>query len=291
MKTAAEMLSERALQVVLKIRVWSGNKSDKRLKKDLETQTGAQSKKAIRVNKSLLPDSTWLKQVKHIATRARQYNYSVTRAWNDDGARILPTQLFTKHRQKMEEYQTEFEEAVERFLDGYHESIKRASADLGFAFREEDYPDTGKLKGKFSFELQHIPIPTSGDFRVGVTQSQMEEIKAQLERSAEEAALKSRKQLYERLHNLVDHMYNKLSDPKGKFKNTLTANISSLSLIMRDLNIEGDQTLNSLADEAHTLTLQKPQTLREDMDVRAATAARAKEVSSKIATQIERLNS
>ena len=83
------------------------------------------------------------------------------------------------------------------------------------------------------------------------------------------------------MHNAVDNMVVRLKDPTGKFHDTLVGNLQELVELIPKLNFTGDRHLESIRLQcAETLAVHAPQSLRDDMALRAKVATQAQEISA-----------
>ena len=122
------------------------------------------TKKAGRYNKRLFCEAPKLDEIQSIAGRIRNYFYRVTLPWSDEDWRPLPAELYFEFQAQMRDFATEFRYAVDEFLDAYDSYVKEAQPMLGNLFRLKDYPSAEKLKEKFDFRPEILPIPTGDDF-------------------------------------------------------------------------------------------------------------------------------
>ena len=73
----------------------------------------------------------------------------------------------------------------------------------------------------------------------------------------------------------------RLSNPEGRFHDTLVSNLQSIVELIPKLNFTGDRNLEQIgATCAEALAVHDPQALRDDAILRARVAAQAKEISS-----------
>lgn len=280
--TLASGLKDRAMLVSVNTSLWTGNVTDKEASQELRQKKDVKAHKAASVRKILLPSNEHLKRIKKIAGLARNKSYKITFAWTEKGRRVLPTRLFAEHSQEMAKYKAEFDHEVELMLRGYDDAVQEAKQELGQLWNQDDYPTTDELRAKFSFDVSTEPIPDASAFTVMLSPADFREIEKQLEEKAKQAAEGSRKELYERLHKLVNHMADKLSDPEAKFKNSLTENIKELTALTKDLNITRDDNLNDLAEQCKELGEHDPDKLRNDPVKREEVAEDARQKAKQI---------
>jgi len=277
-----QALEKKALLVTLNISTWTARTLDIRTTNEVLVAKNADASVG-RFSKSLLPNNTTIKAIRKNAGAARHHNYEQTLPWSDNGARIIPTARFMEHSRKMGEFKAEQEKLVSQFKTEYTKAIKNAKVTMGDLFDETDYPNVTAVNEKFDFDIEYVQVPISEDFRVDLAEEEVKKLKAKIDTRKDLAIHEARKDMYTRLQRVVGHMAEKLADPKGKFKNTLTKNVADLTQILDDLNIAEDKKLSSLGDEASTLGKYNPQTLRDDPEARKKAAEEAKDLTDKIA--------
>ena len=276
-----DALSKSALLCRLNISVWTARTLDARVTNEILQNKGAKAT-AGRFNKSLLPGSDILDKIRKNASLARNYNYQMTLPWGDNGARILRNTLYNDHTKKMGEFKSKHQQLVGQFFSSLQTNINNAKTELGGLFDPRDYPSESALSTKFAFDTNYEQIPTGNDFRVELAEEDAVRIREEITQRKDKAVHEARIHVYERLNNVVGHMAKTLSDPKAKFKNTLTGNISDLTRILDDLNIAGDMKLSQLGKQAAPLGNYTPDELRKDAITRTKAAGEAEAVANDI---------
>ena len=147
------------------ISIWTAVKHDRGVSRDVAERNGA-PQSAGRYNKQLLRGADKLDELRTLAGQVRQYFYKITLPWTDEGYRLLPANLYFDLTARMREFEAQFEQGVDEFLQVYPQYIEQVRPELNGLFREEDYPAANKLRRKFGVKLEVLPIPTGNDFRV-----------------------------------------------------------------------------------------------------------------------------
>lgn len=263
-------LSNRAMLAQLTITQWSARKLDKRATAETLDANAAQSD-AGRFSKNLLAgQDAQLKQLSQIATTARTEHYTLTLPWSDDGARILTAAAFRGYQQTMTEHRGAFDAAADAFVrDIYPHARDSARFALGKLFSEADYPTIDKVRRKFSFEFALSPLPSSSDFRVSLTDVDIQAVQQDYEARYRERTDAAMADLWRRLYEPIAHIAKTLPAYHGgdikRFNDSLIGNLSDIVRLLPDLNLTGDADLERLAREAEFSLLQySPQRLRED---------------------------
>jgi hypothetical protein len=275
------MIHDKAMLVRLNITLFSPNKTDKKLTNEVLDRHGAKSD-AGRFTKAILPTEA-LEGIKKISGEARTFHYTNTLPWSDEGARILPTNNLTKYMDKMREFSSSFYSCVENFGESYQGYVDEARRTLNGMFNENDYPSQSEVLNKFRFKTELNPVPASDDFRVAVHTEEMRNLKADLDERVRLAETEAVKDLYRRLADPLKAMVERLSDPDGKFRDSLVGNVQEMIELIPALNIAGDVVLDELTREARELTRHTPNRLRDDSTARKETARKAQSILDKMA--------
>lgn len=265
-----------AMLVEFNAPVWTARKLDRSATEEVVTAKRAGAKDAARVNKHLLAGRDELDVIQKMVNRARQYVYDTTLPWSDSGLRLLPTTSFEKFATKMNEFEEEFEKLVHDFVTIYPSLITAQALALGDMFRRDDYPSQNEIMTKFSFRVNYMPVPTAGDFRVDVGNAAMDDIKAKLQRLADErvenAIADVRKRLGEHLLRMSDRLttdYVAGEAKPRKFFDSLVDGALELCELTKALNLTNDPTLESVRSTlAQLLNGVTPTDLRKNAAVR-----------------------
>jgi hypothetical protein len=279
----ANLLAQKALLIRLNVRTWQGRKLDKTVTQDANEAAGA-SHDAGRYNKSLV-SQTALARIVTAQGATRSYHYSVTHAWNEDGARLLPVVTFNDYRMRMKALKAEFDAAVTDFLSSYQEHIETAKTRLGKMFNAAEYPPASDLAGRFSMTLNILPVPDSADFRADLSEEQASMIRMNIDNQIEDAVSAVTRQCVQRVADAVGHMAARLNEYKpgtsnekaaGTFKDSLVDNVRDLVASLPSLNLIGDESVTALiADMERALTPNDASTLRNNDSERKAVATEA----------------
>lgn len=271
-------LSENAMLVNLSIGNWTARKYDKAVSEHVRFEYET-TEDAGRYNK-LLVSKTAVKKVQAVVSQAYIYNYQNTLPWGDTGERILPAKNYWKYMEGMREIKKNWEAATEEFLQAYPTLVEEAKDRLKDMFRYEDYPTVGQLRDKFYFRVDVIPAPDPKDFRVVLSETETEKLKAEMEARLKETTNAAMKDLWVRLHTAVNKMAVKLADPEEVFHKSLVGNIVEVVELLPRLNVTDDPELEAKRREVEQkLCNLDPQTLRDDKKLRSDVAAEAKRIA------------
>lgn len=274
MTANGKTLREKALLVKFSTTQWIGERFDKKITQEIEE--AHHTNNAGRFNKSLVTKEALLKS-KQARNTARTFVYTQTLPWSDEGWRMLPSLNYLPFTQELRKITQEIETADQTFLGRYDDYKNEAQARMNSLYNPKDYPTIDRLKDKFSTSIEYRPIPDSTDFRVDLDPEEIETIGADLDTRVKEATEAATKDLWERLYNAVNHMEEKLNDPKAIFRDSLVTNLKDLTDLLTRLNITNDPDLERMRKEIEArLTQVNPEDLRpKDTDRPVDKAAKA----------------
>jgi hypothetical protein len=119
------------------------------------------------------------------------------------------------------------------------------------------------------------------DIRISVSQQEVDRLKEEVEKNIYKKITDSTKDMWNRIREAVEHMYQRLSDKDAKFKKSLVENIRDLVDLLPRLNFTDDPDINEAIDDMKKL-LVDPDELRTNQIKRNETARNAKELLNKI---------
>lgn len=232
--------------------VWTARKLDRSATEEIVTSKNAAAKDAARVNKSLLAGRSELEDIQSMIGRARQFVYDNTLPWSDSGLRLLPTVNFERFAAKMNAFEEEFAMMVQAFVDIYPTLITAQAMALGDMFKRDDFPTQNAIMTKFAFRVNYLPVPTAGDFRVDVGNAAMDDIKAKLERIAQERVDAAMQDVRSRLGDHLKRMSDRLTTDyvggeakQRRFHDSLVDGALELCDITKSLNVVNDLDLEA----------------------------------------------
>jgi hypothetical protein len=259
--------------------VWTARKLDKTTTNEVVASKNAGAKDAARVNKHLLAGRTELDIIQQAVGRARQFVYDNTAPWSDSGLRLLPTINFMKFTERMNDFEEEMEALVKAFVVIYPTLITAQALALGDMFKRDDYPSANEMMTKFSFRVNYMPVPSSGDFRVDVGNQAQAELKARLESLTQERIDSAMADVRERLSTHLKRMSDRLTTDyiggeakQRRFHDTLVDGALELCDLTKALNVTNDVTLETARSQLEQLLvgvtptdLRKNEAIRQDV--------------------------
>lgn len=268
-----------AMLVEFNASVWTARKLDKSTTDEVVASKNAGAKDAARVNKHLLAGRTELDVIQQAVSRARQFVYDNTAPWSDSGLRLLPTVNFMKFTERMNDFEEEMEALVKSFVAIYPTLITAQALALGDMFKRDDYPTANEIMTKFSFRVNYMPVPSSGDFRVDVGNQAQAELKARLESLTQERIDSAMADVRERLSTHLKRMSDRLTTDyvngeakQRRFHDTLVDGALELCDLTKSLNVTNDVALEEARKQLEQLLvgvspadLRKNEAIRQDV--------------------------
>jgi hypothetical protein len=277
------MLNDRALLVSLSISQWTARKLDKRATKEVADNNRA-STSAGRYNKSLLPLNDLLAHVHQKTGLIREKFAKNTLPWGIDGTRILPSANYLSFMQDFRKEKSEWQSLVTMFIDNYDDLVDGAKRWLGDLYDEKDYPTKESVADKFALDMGIFPVPTS-DFRVQLSSDELTRLQEEMEERMVTVQQEAMMDAWGRLYKHVQHITEKLADPKGIFRDSMLDNAQETCDLLTRLNIADDPNLEAMRREVEAkLISHHPDSLRNDPDLRQDTAAEARKIMDLMST-------
>lgn len=273
-------LNDRALLVQLNVSQWSARKYDRRTSVEVARNHGT-TLDAGRYNKSLLPMADLLDNIHKKTNAIRTKYYANTLPWGLDGTMMLPTTNYLAFMADFRKERSDWQSLVQLFVDNYEDLRDNARRVLGSLYDPTDYPAKFEVAAKFNIDLAVFPVPSS-DFRVSIASAELTRIQQDVERRVQESQQKAMTDLWQRIHERVKHMAEKLADPKAIFRDTLVENIQEQCAMLTRLNFAEDPNLEAMRQEVESKLIHHPDALRNDPDLRRDTAAEAKAIMDKM---------
>jgi hypothetical protein len=290
-----------AMLVEVNASVWTARKLDRATTDEVIIRKNAASKGAARVNKHLLAGRPELEVIVAHVGGVRGYVYENTLPWSDSGLRLLPVVKFQEFNTRMKVDEDKYWELCKSFVDIYPSLITAQALQLGDMFKREDFPSADTILHKFGFQVSYMPVPTAGDFRVDIGNDAQAELKAQLDKLADDRVKSAMDDIKGKLRNHLFHMSNRLAVdvvdnvPKVRgFHDSLLDYGHDLCDLVKTLNLTQDveledaraafeRCLNGITTRTNKRgrEVSVADTLREDMGKRSAVKAQVDEILNK----------
>jgi len=272
------MIGSNAMLIDLNISVWTGRKMDKKVSEEIDA-TKSTKARAGNYHKKLLAGSDKLEKVQKIVTAVRSWNYQQTLPWSDGGSRLLPMKNFFNYKETLNNFENQFNQAVDEFIAEYPQLVSGSAFTLGELFDRGEYPTADSLKEKFRFKFVFSPVPDAGDFRIQVEDEAKAELEQQYKSYYEQKLADAMADAWTRLHETLTHISERLDytdENKKKFWDSTITNATELCTLLTSLNITDDPKMEQARQK-----LEKALSGVDASDIRESEAIRSS-VKSKV---------
>lgn len=277
-------LTQKAMLISLSISQWMGRIQDKEISRKIPVDYSAKDGTGT-WTKRLFKESITLAKIKALISCAEKYHTEMTLPWKK-GVGILPSAKYLEYTKKMREFNMELETLTLQLHSEFLGLIQQDEQNLlGNMYKAKDYPEHSKLRGKFKIDIEASPIPEKGDWRVELSDKELEKLEEAEAKKQEIKIKEAMKKLWQRLYTPIKTMSETLTSGKG-FHKTLVTNISDLINILPDLNLSDNKNLEILRKEIEEKLCEfSAQQLKESSYLRETTAEAAEKLRRKIKDQ------
>lgn len=246
-----------ALLINVSVSIWTARKHDKAVSREVAANHGAaDAEHTGRYNKILMMSDA-LERLEKNRREMRQFLYSATLAWDDNGNRVISDAGFFDLMAEIKKYQTEHERLVSLFLPAYPALVDEQRKRLNGLFKEADYPKPNEIERRFNFDWAIRKIEDASDFRSQLGQQFENEVRAEIEQRVNNQWQAAQDELITRLKETIAHISTRLTDyGRAKKNNARTQlhasvidNVTSIIDCLPGLNIAGDAELARLCDD------------------------------------------
>ena len=274
-------ISSAAVLVELSISTWTGRKLDKTVSNEITATKHAQ-KGTANVNKKILGDCAELDAVQKFAANVRNAHYAMTLPWSDTGLRLLTTKNYFGYQQQLTALQAEFNNLVEKFLAAYGWEVGQAQVRLGALFNANDYPSADSIRDKFKFNINYMPVPEAGDFRLDVSNEANKQLAEHYNNYYQTQLKTAMQDVWERAKTALTKMSERLdyadNQTKKIFRDSLVDNVLEVVELMDTCNITGDTHMSAIKTKLRdALSGVTPDALRQDEYYRLETKRKVDE--------------
>jgi len=239
-------LSKSGMLVKLTRNSWYGFSRDSGATEAAKAATGATAMDAGTFNKRLLPKEA-LKQVRNIENRIYSKHCELTVPWYFNGVDFLPSKLYFQYTEAIRALKDEYGTAIDILVQQYPVYKANRAKELGSMFNPEDYPPPDILRNSFNVDIKFMPVPDAGDFRIDLEVEEMAKLREDLAKDLTNAQQQAMREVWKRVVQTLDHMYERLNDPERIFRDSLFDNALQLSELLPGFNVVGDERLATVA--------------------------------------------
>jgi hypothetical protein len=176
-------LATSSMLVSVDVNVWTATKQDRGISDEVTTMKKAELGTA-KVTKYLFAKNPKHHRIVKLRQLILKWLKQSTYRWNN-AQDLLPTVDLEKFKVEYEKYESEFNTAVEDFLENYQTLVSDEAFKQGDMFDKNDYPSIETLRQKFNMRLYVAEVP-SQDFRCQVSQDTADDLKAEYQQQADD---------------------------------------------------------------------------------------------------------
>jgi len=176
-------LATSSMLVSVDVNVWTATKQDRGISDEVTTMKKAELGTA-KVTKYLFAKNPKHHRIVKLRQLILKWLKQSTYRWNN-AQDLLPTVDLEKFKAEYEKYESEFNTAVEDFLENYQTLVSDEAFKQGDMFDKNDYPSIETLRQKFNMRLYVAEVP-SQDFRCQVSQDTADDLKAEYQQQADD---------------------------------------------------------------------------------------------------------
>lgn len=277
------MIGSNAMLIDLNISVWTGRKMDKKVSEEVDASKGTKAR-AGNYHKKLMAGSDKLENIQKIVTAVRSWNYQQTLPWSDGCSRLLPMKNFFNYKETLNNFENQFNQAVDEFITEYPQLVSGSAFTLGDLFDRGEYPTADSLKEKFRFKFVFSPVPDAGDFRIEVEDEAKAELEAQYKSYYEQKLADAMADAWTRLHETLTHISERLDytdENKKKFWDSTITNATELCSLLSNLNVTNDPKLEDARQKLEkALSGVEPSDVRESEAIRTSVKSKVDDILS-----------
>ena len=149
-----------------------------------------------------------------------------------------------------------------------------------------DYPDADEMRSRFGIEVRYMPVPTTGDFRVGISDEDKASLQQQLDDATANASKHVISQMLEPMQRAVQKLKVKIGDDGSIFRDSLIDNLVDVSNRMAKVNISDDPVITERIKDLQSLIhiyANNKDVLRSSQTVREKAVTQIDDLMSKMA--------
>jgi hypothetical protein len=253
-------------------------KKDDKATHDAESANNAHG--AGQFRKDLYPKHL-IAPISAVESSVRAFIDSTTYPWSR-GEYLLPTLRFMAFMDRVAKYEIEFNQAVTAFLNNWSNVMVQAQQSQGALFDASVYPDLSTLRDEFRFRVSLRPVTDTTDFRVKLSEEQMELLREKVEAEVQESTSRTMAEPLKRLREHIERLREVAAKPDRTtinkrtgyeevkapiFRDSVVDNIIEEIKLLREFDEILPQAMLDLADEIHD-AVPGPNALRDSPEVR-----------------------
>lgn len=247
-----------------------------------EVNTAKNSKGALRVRKTLLPEASGVR-VKALQTVLGDFytwHTQNTMSTPTKGRRLLPVPFYMLYmEEKFANAKAAADEALEDLVAHFDADVQLARNELQGAFNADDYPSAEEIKRYYNMDVKFFELPTSDRLLRLLGEKAAADNDAYVRQMAQVATEDAKA----KLRKVVECMNERLAKPDNIFRDTLTENMDDMLSVLPMMNLTNDPAFDAIITDAkQTLQGWDPNQLRKNPVVRSQVAKAAADILSRL---------
>lgn len=278
-------IKEKAMLVSLTVSVWTNSAWDGDVVAGIAKRTGTATDVHTYRKNLIKPEA--LAPIKARALALKVYWRSCTLPWDNGGTRILPSVKWKEFTEGMRNLRNDYDKTVADFCRQYPKMKAEARQRLKSLFNESDFPSTEGIKSKFGVDLEFLPVPDGGDFRVAISDEEKSILEASVRRQVEQHTKQAMCALVEKLQDTVQFMAERMKEADPAIRASLVTNIKEVCAEVDSFNLAGDKRIDDFKKQSEALIKGiNIEALKSDKKARKEVATKADELLAKMAGYI-----
>jgi hypothetical protein len=233
--------------------------------------------------------------ITEVESQVRAYIRGQTLPWGTN-SRLLPATKYMDFVTRLAQFEIAFGQAVTVFMQNYTSVLAAAQQQQGALYDPNLYPDVSELRAQFTFAPRFMPITDDGDFRVQITQEEVDMLKAQARQQVEQDTNAMAAEAVTRLKQTVAALAEAMGRPTRAtiakhggveirppiFRDSIVENITDVTELLKGFASMLPPKLVDLIDATAPLGKTNPESLRTDDQLRAAMKSNAESLLAEI---------
>jgi hypothetical protein len=296
MMTQIMNLHERAILVHPSLPVWNDSIEDTEETLAVVEKHNA-AKGSAKVSKRLIPTTAYTQRqrdageeqnayhalVSHLSA-VRLWHYKNTLPWNRDGWHVLAMLNYEPYMDQWRKSKETYLRLRDILAIDWNELVACSKRQLNGLGKGVNWPTVDDVLARFDMQVTPRPVP-SADFRVSLGEAELAVLRESAEADMRDMAQQVTGEAAKRLYKCLDNIKKRLVEKNGirksgyaDFRDTLIENAREICDILTRLNVTDDPSLEKYRRETELLAMSEPETIRENVNVRLETAARAQSI-------------
>ena len=238
-------LSSRAVLVSCEVNMYRTSRVDKdvtqRINNEYQTKRKAGSFTKITMARE------YVSGYESAAADIKNFHKLMTLPWDPVNI-ILAIEVHQEYMDGQRQRISTFEDRYCQFCINYSSYVYAEKEALGPMWKAEDYPAVTKVKDLFGVKLNIVPIPSVGDWRVKLSQDELDYLNDNLTKQITARFTSAMTSAWRKLYDPIKNMADRLTETK-KPHNSIVQNIKDLLPILPKLNINNDPKLDEMVKE------------------------------------------